>query len=298
MNQGSRQRAVCFADVCGSTRIYEMLGDEAAQSVIGGALELMARVVAEHGGEVVKTVGDEVMAAFDQPADALAAAQAMQRAVSQAPPAAPGAPPVMLHSGVHWGAVVATDGDLFGDAVNVAARLTALAKPGQVLTTQPTLHAAGPDAAGATRLVSRMSLKGKARQVEVYELLWDAGGVTCMVSSPLAAGAEAAQRLVLQLGGLALEVHEGRPQASLGRDSRNDLIVTGEVVSRHHARVELRQGRFVLVDQSTNGTFLSPNGGEGQYLRLKEAFLEGGGRFYLGRRHEADTEEAVVYRVV
>ena len=134
--------AVLFADVSGSTRLYESLGDAEALATIGRCVALMSTVCVGHGGRVVKTIGDEVMAVFPSADSAAKAAVEMQARVSEHPPV--GGSRLAIRVGFHLGPAIETDGDVFGDSVNVAARMAALAKREQIILSSYTADALAP----------------------------------------------------------------------------------------------------------------------------------------------------------
>ena len=123
----SQERAILFADVSGSTRLYETLGDKPAQKAIEGCLEALTQVVATYRGKVVKTIGDEIMVVFPRAEDASSAAGEMQQRVMQLPSPAAGVK-MRIRVGFHYGPVLEDKNDFFGDAVNVAARIEGLTK--------------------------------------------------------------------------------------------------------------------------------------------------------------------------
>ena len=124
-----------FADVTDSTSLYHKLGNAAARSIVGACLNLLTEVCGRHSGRVVKTIGDAVMCVFPGADLAVLAASDMQ---AQVVATKPGNHPVSIHVGLHYGPVLAEDGDVFGDTVNVAAYLAAAASADQILTTEAT----------------------------------------------------------------------------------------------------------------------------------------------------------------
>ncbi|MFQ2876225.1 adenylate/guanylate cyclase domain-containing protein [Mycobacterium sp. MS3] len=121
---GVSQVALLFTDLRGSTELYERIGDAAAYNLVREHFTLLAQVVRDHDGAIVKTIGDAVMAAFDDPAQAVRAALTMQNRIASS---AQGAEHLVLKVGVHTGpSVVVTLNDrldYFGSTVNMAARL-------------------------------------------------------------------------------------------------------------------------------------------------------------------------------
>src|SRR5258706_2065804 len=141
------ERTVLFADLRGSTALYETLGNTEATSVVTQSVALIARVVENRGGVVVKTLGDGLMAMFDNPVSAVQAADEMHDSLERIgtrPPANQPRPALKLQVGLAQGEVVEMAGDYFGDAVNVAARLLDHAGDNETLVTSVVLDGLDP----------------------------------------------------------------------------------------------------------------------------------------------------------
>jgi class 3 adenylate cyclase len=276
--------AILFADVSGSTRLYETLGDARARSAIGRIVELMSAAARRHGGTLVKTIGDEVMCRFPGADDAAAAALEMQESVTSAA-LAPGGVNAAIHVGFHFGPVVIEeDGDLFGDAVNVASRMVNLAKRDQVLTTGAAVARLSAPWRAAARQVDRAAVRGKSEPIDVYELVWQEADAT-RISGKAWAVAPEARPAVLELrwGAHQLEVSRKHPTVTVGRGEQNELVVPNDVVSRLHARIEYRNGRFSFTDQSTNGSYVINGAGGVHQVRRDSVVLTGSGAISLGQ---------------
>src|ERR1051326_4626777 len=139
MSAPERPCVVLFADLAGSTALYERLGDAAARRIVADCLSRAAAVVREHGGRRVKTIGDEILATFATADAGATGAESLVRALSV--PSCGPAGELGLHVGFHLGPVIEEDDDVFGDTVNVAARVVGLAKMGEILTTRPVIDA-------------------------------------------------------------------------------------------------------------------------------------------------------------
>jgi class 3 adenylate cyclase len=98
--------AILFADVVGSSRLFELLGDEGASNMVAACVDLMRRATDDHRGHVVKTMGDEVMSTFERCDDALDAAASMQSGLSDRPDLTIEGQPIMIRIGCHFGPVV------------------------------------------------------------------------------------------------------------------------------------------------------------------------------------------------
>jgi hypothetical protein len=209
--------------------------------------------------------------------------------------------PVNLHAGIQVGTVVWEGDDVFGAAVNEAARLVSLAKPRQILTTRTTVQTLRPEHRENARRLYRTVLRGTAEEVELHEILWELQGATALSDSPAVArildAAKSRIELLLRLGRRKVTLDASHPGVSLGRLPHNDLVVPGSAVSRYHARIEHRRGNFVLIDQSANGTFLAPDGGPAVALRGQEAVLSGLGMIGLGAEPDPRSRGSIGYEL-
>ncbi|MBS0559108.1 MAG: adenylate/guanylate cyclase domain-containing protein [Proteobacteria bacterium] len=271
---------ILFADIAGSTRLYERLGDVRARNTVARCVGTMADIAQRHAGRVVKTIGDEAMCLFDDADRATAAAIEMQDAITANGIGLDHA--VAIRVGFHLGPVITDAADVFGDTVNVAAHASKQAKPGQIVITDAALAGITPKWRPETRAVGLMNLKGKQDQTELFEVVWRAEDMTMLQVMPGAAAQPRGSRLGLRIGQTRVELGPNRPLFTLGRDERNDAVVAEATVSRHHARVEFQNGRFLLTDQSANGTYVVPDSGERVFLRRESAVLEGKGVLGLG----------------
>ncbi len=291
--------AVLFADLIGGEGLFSALGDTWAVDVITRAHEILRSVVGAHQGRVVKTVAAEVMCAFPNPARAAMASGDMHLNMREAAQGETGAGrdrvglrEVRLRVGIHVGPVLAEGGDLFGDTVNVAARLMGLAKADQTLCSRQVVDGLPSEMRSSTRFFDTVAPRGKTETLEVHEVLWEVDGLT--MAAPVIPLEETGVRhseLQLRYQGQLHVVSAQRPFFSLGRAAGNDLVHGGDYASRRHASIELRRGRFVLTDESANGTFVVPEGGAPVVVRRDAHRLDGRGRIFLGEL--PDTEGAV-----
>ncbi|MFN8060454.1 MAG: adenylate/guanylate cyclase domain-containing protein [Vicinamibacterales bacterium] len=271
---------ILFADIAGSTRLYQDLGDASAQALVRSSLALLTRVAERYDGRLVKTIGDEIMCRFPDAERALRAACAMQVALRAEAP--PGPVAVKVRIGLHVGPTIDRERDVFGDAVNTAARLRDIARPGQVITTAETVAAASADVRAKARLVDRAVLPGRSQETDVYELLWDPLAKVTLLAMTLDAQTSPASA-ILRLRHLGEErTVQPSDVVRLGRDPECELLVASDLASRQHARIEYSRGKFVLTDDSTNGTFVLVDGATEVYLRRESLPLSGRGLIGLG----------------
>jgi adenylate cyclase len=263
--------------------MYEQFGDKRAAGMIDACIETMSRIVSDWDGIVVKTIGDEIMASFDAAASACEAAKAMQLAITNEPSGASQLESLALRIGFHFGSVLEVNMDYLGDTVNTCARLTSMARRGQILTTASTiLHLSGALRAGA-RDLDALDLRGKHEPIRVYEIPWyDDTESTMVATRPRIQATEAEPKLALRAPGRNLELMDVQRPIWLGRDIGCEMVVREKMASRRHARVERRGSRFYLVDESTNGTYVTLADGSEIHLRLESLPLQGSGLIGLG----------------
>lgn len=290
-----RPATVLFADVSESTRLYETAGDKIAHAVIGTCIEAMKRAAEAAGGRVVKTIGDEVMAIFRLPDAAAAAAAEMQAAVDQMPVIA-GAK-LGLRIGFHGGPVIQKDNDVFGDTVNLAARLVATAVKGQIITSSDTAKLLNPVIRSSIRELYKIQIKGKAEEVILCEMVWRRSDedTTVFASSRLKAHAGTS---VLRLRYRNKEISRRRDNdtVDIGRDIECGIMIADTMASRRHCTIERRHEKWLLKDHSTNGTFVTVEGDTELLLRREELTLRKHGWIACGQSRSG-TEEVVEFFV-
>ncbi len=289
----SQQFAILFADVSGSTTLYEKLGDQRALAGIESVLSELRKSVAVQHGRVVKTIGDEVMAVFETADGAMQAACDMQTRVAAISPT--GNVRLAIRVGFHYGPAIEDKADYFGDAVNTAARMAGLAKGGQVITSGPTVDALSPLLRASTRDLDAMPVKGKQDEIRIFEVIWqDSEDLTTLASreSPVIMHAPT---LTLTYRDHVLTLGAAKPSASLGREAGNDLAIADKMASRVHCKIEYRRGKFFLTDQSTNGTYVTVEGDAELMLKREQLLLRSRGVISLGASSAAAGAEIVAF---
>ena len=254
---------ILFADVVGSTQLYDQLGDDQAREIVGRCLEIMRAATEEHSGSVIKTMGDEVMSTFPVADDAMNAAKQMQEKISANTSLRHGDGHVAIRIGCHFGPVVQENRDIFGSAVHTANRMTSQANAQQIITTSATVEQLSEEWNGMVRQIDVAVVRGKADEVVLFEVLWQPDEATSMLPTVgLGRPVSRAKCVRLIFKGQEVMVGEGRKSATLRRAEENDLVVKGNLISRVHARIETIKDRVTLVDESTNGTFVQADSGE------------------------------------
>ncbi len=287
MTTSALERCILFADVAGSTRIYEKLGDAEAKRAVERCLKRCRLAVEQFDGRVIKTIGDGLLAVFASTMAATQAACQMQLRVDELPKVAGFS--LGIRVGFHTGPVLEENGDVFGDTVNLAARLADLARSGQIIASAVAVAGLSALARQATRALDAMPVKGKSAVVPICEVLWrDEGDLTQLATTE--SRSATVDALQLRHKGKTFGLSTAEEPLVLGRDKGSGVVVSDPLASRHHARIECRGGKFVLIDSSTNGTWLSVEGEPERSLRREESALLGRGRICFGHPWRADTE--------
>lgn len=293
--QYAGESAILFADVSGSTQLYDTLGDVRAREIVAHCVALMNEATQRHGGTLVKTIGDEVMSTFPSADAAADAATAMQEAITGH--LVVEGRQLAIRVGFHFGPILVEDADIFGDAVNLASRMANQAKAGQILTTGTTVERMSGSWKASMRQIDRTDVKGKRDQIDVFELVWQAEDVTLIRLRPWAnATRGSGGHLMLSAAGQRIELGDSRPALTMGRAEQNDLVIKDDVASRLHARLEYRNGRFILTDQSANGTFVVPDRGQSAYVHRDSVVIVGAGMLGLGQSPVSDSPVTVRYQ--
>jgi len=292
------QRAVLFADVTDSTRIYETLGDQQALALIEQLFGRLDKASSAHGGLVVKKLGDGLVCAFPTPDAALHAASEMQLAALRMPVTRP-AERLAIKIGFTYGSVVLSGGDVFGDTVNVCARLVALANPEQILTTHQTVAAIAPALRGRCRQLFPIRVRGRHEEIIACNVQYRSdpdATETNLVRASITRERETVLKITYQ--GELLVVRSAGAGMRIGREKDNDLVIESHFASRQHARLFPREGHFVLQDLSSNGTYLLGDGNSAEILlRREEAVLTERGWIGLGNSAARHGDHALRFRV-
>ena len=288
---------VMFADVAGSTSLYEKLGDNQANAVIHDVIDMMSDIIIKNSGKVVKTIGDEVMCRFSKVDNAFITASVIQEMLQNRPRVS--GSKIRVRIGMHTGqALLREDGDIFGDAVNVASRVTAIARGNQIITTKETIDGLSPLFQGCCREFDRIPLKGKTEETVICEVIWEADDATRMSTMiNFMDTIPSARRLHLKHQEKELVINPDTPTLTIGRGSQCDLVINSSHASRAHAKIEFHRGKFVIIDQSTNGTFVKNEDGNEVYLRREVLPLMGNGVISLGVNMDQDNPHQIKFSV-
>lgn len=289
-----KQKAILFADISGSSALYKNVGNLSAKQIVDDLLRAMSKLAFEHKGKVIKSIGDEIMTAFYDCHNCLFAAIAMQLRFKE----------VFLNHGltlsigIGFGEVISEKQDLFGEAVNDAAYLTSLAKGGQILITQSVYQELDDASKVNAREFDKVKIKGAKEASLVYRVFWQTG-ITRDKETQLMSAESIAKDLqvnVIQIkhgDTIRLLTNEQLPFL-IGRDPQKcHLLVDRNEVSREHCQIIFNRGKFVLIDQSTNGCYVSTQSKNELYIRREEFPLIATTKLSLGLPIEQATNQTI-----
>lgn len=297
MQAETHYATILFADLCQSTKLYEYLGDKNALELVTMTLGLLEEVVAKYEGRVIKTIGDELMCYFESPTQAFAASCGMQESITTNPFL--GGHNISVHIGFHYGEVIPKDNDVFGDAVNVAARAVRVAGFDEIITTRETVDHIVGELDWRTRYIGKLNVQGKEQKIDFFEVLWQSENLTLTMPKtfnlPVKDSFETCA--LLEFGDQVIVVGPERSVVHIGRDEGNDIVLPTQYVSRRHASVRFQNNKFFLSDFSSNGTFLYVKDERNVFVHRDEVLILGSGVISLGREMSRAGSELVRFQI-
>jgi len=288
MSQQTEVLAILFADISGSTMLYESLGNRLARQRVAHCIAVMSGPLAAHRGTLIKTIGDEIMCTFPSAEAALHAACAMQAAVESGRPG--GDTPMYIRIGFNYGEVIREANDVHGDAVNVAARITEAARARQILATRWAVDALPAELRHRARHIRRASIKGRQAPLDLFQVAWrtDDGDRVRIGNAAQRRPEGRQEELLLRHRDQQFTVSERSATAALGRGDTCAIVVRDECAADRHAVVEYQLGKFFVSDRSARGTYIQFSGGDTVHIVGEDAMLHGSGVILLGRPFSED----------
>lgn len=294
MTRESIECAVMFADVVGSTSLYEKYGDQAAKSAIDECVAFMLKIAERYHGILIKTIGDEIMCRFPDADEAVACACEINDTMVM--PFGQEKLFLTVKIGLHHGEVILDGNDVFGDAVNVAARMVGISRTQQIITTQDTYEQLSPELKAKAREYDKTTLKGKAELVTVYDIVWSSNDDKTSVVFANESIAQDSQ-VELTFNGQVFSITPDDLPFMIGRSDTSDLVVPSSLASRSHIKIDYSRGKFVIADTSTNGTYVQPEGERQVYLRREEMPMGSAGVISLGEEVSANPNYLIRFRI-
>ncbi len=244
---------------------------------------------------MVKTIGDEIMSRFPTANDAAGAACSIHETMRSG--CTGHQTGLSVRIGMHFGDVLPRGNDVYGDAVNVAARVASVSMANQIVTTLEFVRELAPEMSAKVREFDRISLKGKSGATSMYEIMWEQDDITHMPAIQVPSEVQGS-RLRLTYAGKDYDITSDSPTFVIGRSPQSHLNIPDKIASRLHAKIEYRRGKFVLTDHSTNGTYVRNQQGQEMFLRREEIPLVGNGVIAIGESFAAAAKHQIHYTIV
>lgn len=293
MNQNPRLLTILFADIGSSGVLYERVGDEKAHQLIAQSLASMKLAVQENHGEVLRTVGDSVLASFATSDAAFMGAKSIQQAHLGMP--------VAVRVGFHAGTVIPDGGDVYGHAVNIAARVAAFARVDEIVATVDAVKQLSPDFSLFASELDYIDVKGIPMPVAIHRLEWrEQEQAATRVSNRREHHMVSIENQCLRLkyGPMTLQAGRDLTDVLMGRAEENHIAVLNDEASRQHAQILYRRGQFLLHDLSTNGTYVKKAGLQPFLVRRDSIVLDGKGILSLGVLPDESANEIVQFELI
>ena len=241
---------------------------------------------------MIKTIGDEIMCQFPSSQAAVLASNEMHKYVTNESVPAFGRQ-LSIRIGAHCGSVILTEGDAFGDTVNVSARTAALASAGKTMITESCFKALPADLQGSCRFMMESQVKGKEQPIKLYDVVWEVNDqLTRMAATPRERLTD--MRLVAEYEGRSTILEQGALR--IGRGLECDMIVEAPQASRCHCEIRHNGNKFPLTDGSTNGTFVLQNDVE-LFFHNETVPLHHSGTISLGQNCKENSEHLIRFTI-
>jgi class 3 adenylate cyclase len=296
---------IAFVDLTGSVSVFETLGNDRAAKAVTKLTQWIGAVGLEHNGKVVKMLGDGVLLSFTNNRLAVEGMSLIQQEHAQRVAQWPNRLKLMMQIGMARGQVVQVDGDCFGDAVNVASRLSDLAGPEQILVNETVIRKLGKGPNVRSRSLGPIRIKGRVEPAEVFRIEWQTEMLSEFLTLP--ADLHALRKTAESVfGGIELGWLDASQSFNLtdlplkiGRVPEASFVVNDPRVSRLHASIDIRSGNYLLEDTSSYGTWVRFAGGENTIaLRRQECLLHSDGEFAMGAPFTDISAPTVSFRLV
>ena len=285
---------VVFADLTGSIGVFEALGNAKATQTVTRLTDWLGKVCVARGGKVVKNLGDGVLMVFAHSTDAVDAVSEMQRLHTERIKTWPDNLKMHLQIGLAQGEVIEQAGDFFGDAVNLASRLSDLSGANQIFASDTVINQLPADTLVRFRNLGAMDIRGRVENCMVHRVEWQSEALSDFFTVPASLGASPAAISTQQIGSMALAWLDVEATFTstelpihLGRVAEAQFVVNDPRVSRLHAKITWRAGKFYLEDVSSYGTWVKFSGSADVVaLRRQECVLMVSGEIALGAPFE------------
>lgn len=278
-----RAITVMFTDIKGSTAYFEKYGDVAGLMMVHQCNDALRQIVEKHGGRVIKTIGDAIMATFEDCKGSVQASIEMQKALIDFNAPKPEQDHVFIRIGLNYGLGIVKSNDVFGDVVNVASRVESAALPEQIVISDSLKEQI--DKLGVFKIthIGRFSLKGKEGDRDLFEVSWSDRAVRpaaahAAVAAPKAARVTPKYQLQhIKKDGSMGQLHDLKNgKLSIGKSQGDMQYPSDPTLAPLHARFFIEDGQLFVEDLSE---------GKGVFVRLIATYtLQDGDAVLMGKQ--------------
>ena len=276
----TRETTILFANMIGAADLYAKAGDSVAHDAIAMCLKALAAAAEGAGARVAKTMREGLMVLAAQPDAAADAAAGMHGAVEKMPALAQAG--ITVGIGFHFGPVIQQGTEVFGDSVTLASRLAEQAASAQILLDEETGRRLAPLYRAYMRKLGPIRIKDRSVEVKLCELVWRADDNATAMAPKRAPEPAARVELALTFNGKRSVYRRDKENIIIGRGDDCAVQLQAEHASRHHCRIERRKDKFVLIDTSANGTYVTVEGEKELLLQREEFVLRKHGWIHFG----------------
>ncbi|KIN61912.1 Adenylate cyclase [Sulfitobacter noctilucicola] len=270
---------VLIADITGSTTLYDQMSDSDALALISVVLNGMRTIIEDNGGHCVKSQGDDTLSFFDDADQVFQAARQMIEA--------DWGNGLGVHAGVCHGEVVSHDADIYGDAVNTAARLSTLSKAKEVLLSDTVFERLSERNSALCVAMGGITLKGKREATRVHSFaVSDMTTQTVFLAAQDSIPGPCTESAALTYGEAEWTLYDGE-SLMVGRSDECEAVLELPWVSRKHGSFELRAAQLEYTDHSSSGSTVITADGQEFKLQRRSMPLSGSGVVLVGTRDRA-----------
>lgn len=297
---------IMFADISGSTKIYELLGNTDAEHIIANSLNIISEYITEEGGTIIKTIGDEVMCRFDECNNALNASFRIHNELDQS--LQEHRIEIAFRIGIHFGPTIVSKKDVFGDCVNVASRIATIARANQTIFSEDIYNRLDDSHKDDARQYDITSIKGKKEQMVVFEHVWEKGldegeaeltrivGQVTNVDTNNTVSNDKRSLLITYINKKPVMLSAVENETiSIGRALDSDLSVLSTMASRAHCSITYRRNKYILIDKSTNGTTVINGTTTPIFIKREEIPLIENGSIFFGKKMADSSDKDIIY---
>lgn len=289
--------SVAFIKLDRNQRPLQPLDAHAELQRMADVLQVVREEIkAQRGTEIKNIGGNTSMCSFADAASAVKAAYMVQERLRHHASGAESAEQgkILASIGISHGSVLLEDDDLFGQVVNVAARIAAEAKLGQILLDVSVFDSLPPDIKCRARYVDRIPARGISKPLDIYEFMWEEEEIITHSSEAVATYDHPHSRCKLLYRNHSFVLDAENTSVVIGRGNDADLVIKDENASRIHLKIQYRNGKYVVTDESRNGTWIETGQGLTLLRRKETHILHGKGVISLGQL-PTETQETVFY---